>query len=171
MAKGSKLDMRGLRKLAQQVGQLGQQRVKVGVLASSGGRQRRGSITMAELATIHEFGSPAANVPERSFIRRTFTAKESEVTAMITRLLGAVVNKGMSASRALELLGAFAAAEVKKTITEGVSPPNAPSTVAKKGSSRPLIDTGRLLGSIQYKVVRRANGAIGGVVATVGYAG
>ena len=69
--------------------------------------------------------------------------------------IGAAIFAGrMDPRRGLELLGAFAAAEVKKTITAGagVPPPNAPSTIAKKGSDRPLVDTGRLLGAIQWEI-------------------
>lgn len=148
------LDMSELRRLAREVFKLGSGKVKVGVLANKGGGANHGGISMAELAAIHEYGSPAAGVPERSFIRRTFAAKEDDVAKMAARLAAGVFSGQMSATRALEILGAFGATEVKKTITEGagVPPPNAPSTIAKKGSSRPLVDTGRLLGSIQWEV-------------------
>lgn len=146
------LDMKALRRLAAEAAKLGT--VKVGVLASKGGAARRGKISMAELAAIHEFGSPAAGVPERSFIRRTFAAKEQQLATFSARLAAAIIGGQMSVNRALDLLGAWGASEVKKTITEGegVPPPNAPTTIAKKGSDRPLVDTGRLLGAIQWEV-------------------
>ena len=131
--------------------------VKVGVLASKGGGEpNEAGVTMVELAAIHEFGAPAAGIPERSFIRRTMKNKKraiGEVTAMLARKL--LDQRGFTVRSALEVLGVFAATEVKKTITEGehVPPPLAPATVAAKGSSRPLVDTGRLVGSINHEVV------------------
>lgn len=130
--------------------------VKVGVLADKGGDQTTdGGITLVELAAIHEYGSPAANIPERSFIRRTFDAEKArELAAMQGKLVGAIVEGKMSVPRALELLGQWAAAAVKKTITSGphIPPPLKPATVAAKGSDRPLVDTGQLVNSITYKV-------------------
>lgn len=150
--------------------------VKIGVLASQGGGARairrskhigeRGTarnavnkafevtdISLVELAAIHEFGSPAARIPERSFIRRTFDAKHVEIRALATKLAAKIVDGKMSVDKALTVLGQFCAAEVKKTITrDRIPPPLKPATVEAKGSDRPLVDSGRLLGAITYEV-------------------
>ena len=42
---------------------------------------------------------------------------------------------------------------MKLKFTDGTLTPNAPSTIKKKGSSRPLIDTGQLRQSISNKVI------------------
>lgn len=130
---------------------------KVGILASKGGGSPHGNsgTTIAEIAAFHEFGTRA--VPERSFIRRTFREKRREFRQMAAKLTRGVLQGttrgGMSLKRALELLGSWGAAEVKKTITiDGVPPPLASTTVAKKGSSRALVDTGQLLNSITHEV-------------------
>lgn len=130
--------------------------VKVGVMQSKGGGASAGAgLTMVDLATIHEFGAPAAGIPERSFIRRTFAEKHEALAAMTKRLAAAVVTKKMPVDRALGLLGAWGAAEVKRTITSGpgVPPPLSPVTIARKGSTRPLVDTGRLVGAITWQVI------------------
>jgi hypothetical protein len=133
--------------------------VKVGVLASKRGSETHsgdaGHITLMELAAIHEFGSPAASIPERSFIRATFYVRRvEELRRKCAQIAKAVVTQGMDAQRALGLLGAWAVAEVKNTITEiDIPPPLADSTVQAKGSSKPLVDTGQLKNSIQYEVV------------------
>ena len=54
-----------------------------------------------------------------------------------------------------ERLGAKMVADVQEKLTDINSPPNAPATIAKKGSSNPLIDTGGLRQRITYKVVKR----------------
>lgn len=127
--------------------------VKVGVVGPGANESVEG-MTMVELAAIHEFGAPRAGIPERSFIRRTFAAKQEE-TGRVTALLAKRLLAGeFTLEKALNVLGMWASTAVKKTITEGdgIPPPLAPATVAAKGSSRPLVDTGRLLQSISWQV-------------------
>jgi hypothetical protein len=133
--------------------------VKVGVLKAKGGGQAipGASITIVDLAAIHEFGSPEAGVPERSYIRSTFR-NAVWLPSLQAQLARKVVTGGMSPRQALGILGAKSVAEVRKTITdrktEGPEPQeNAQSTIDRKGSDVPLVDTGRLLQSIAYEVV------------------
>ena len=49
-------------------------------------------------------------------------------------------------------LGEKVVADVQRKIVALKDPPNAPSTIAKKGSANPLIDTGRLRQSIDFEV-------------------
>lgn len=130
--------------------------VRVGVLAAKGGSAPHGGdpLTMVELATIHEFGSPAANIPERSFIRRTFENRRADVEKITGRLSEKILRGEMTVGRALALLGEWGAAEVKKTITVGnqITPDIQDATKARKGSDRPLVDTGQLVNVISYQV-------------------
>lgn len=134
--------------------------VRVGVLESKGGNEMHNTdggdpLTLVEIATIHEFGTE--HVPERSFIRSTFLVKKvDELAAMQVKLARAIVMDGMDPMKALNILGAWGAAQVKNTITEDdVPPPLAASTIARKGSTKPLVDTGLLKNSISYEVVER----------------
>ncbi len=135
--------------------------VKVGVLASSGSEESDGggTITMVELAAIHEFGSPEAGIPERSFIRSTFANSGAWLPAFQAKLAKAVLQGTMPIERALGILGQKAAAEVRATIVEErVTPKLEDSaagqrTIARKGSSVTLIDTGRLNQSVSHEVV------------------
>jgi len=56
--------------------------------------------------------------------------------------------------RLLRLVGAFLEGKVKLTIQQGRPewPPLKPETIKRKGSSKPLIDTGKLMNSITHKV-------------------
>lgn len=144
--------------------------VKVGIIASKGGNAsvEGGDISMIELAAIHEFGSPAAGIPQRSFIRSTF-ARSENVNAMIelTAKLTTKVIHGMKLETALGLIGAWGVARIRETINErltvGPEPQeNAPSTIAKKGSDLPLVDTGRLKQALTWKVwIGAARDALG----------
>jgi hypothetical protein len=130
--------------------------VRVGVLEEKGSVARGdGGMTLVEIAATHEFGSSDGRIPERSFIRSTFLIRR--VNALRTfqeKLARAIVTKGLDPIKALNMLGAWGAAEVKNTITEiDIPPPLADSTVQRKGSSKPLVDTGLLKNSISYEVV------------------
>jgi len=59
---------------------------------------------------------------------------------------------GRSPDRSLRRLGSVAVGDVQRTIRDIKQPPNAPSTIRKKGSDNPLIDTGRLRQSIEYAI-------------------
>lgn len=56
--------------------------------------------------------------------------------------------------RILKLAGAFLEGKIKELFTKTPSewPPLKPETIKRKGSSKPLIDTGRLRNSITHKV-------------------
>ncbi len=151
-----------------------EKRVKVGVLTDSKHKAEEAGdseISMLELAAIHEFGSPAAGIVERSFIRATINGKRPEVNAAIEQLVGRAVGKLLTieggpseseaedaATQALGLLGTKLVAMIRATIRnrETVGPEdqaNAPSTIARKGSSLPLVDSAQLLQAIDYAVV------------------
>lgn len=119
--------------------------VKVGVLGSSDSE-------IAYRATVNEFGAPEAGIPERSFLRKTFDTKQNELRSVQRSALEKIVAGKLTVEGGLKLIGEWFASEVKKTITETVSPPNAPSTIAAKGSSHPLIDTGAMRQAISYEV-------------------
>lgn len=132
-------------------------RARVGVLASKGGAATHpgSNMTLVEIAAVHEFGSPAANIPERSFIRATFLIRR--VNALATKIADitrAIMLGVIDVQKGIGMLGAWGASEVRNTITEiDIPPPLKAATVDRKGSSKPLVDTGQLLNSITWEVV------------------
>lgn len=128
---------------------------RVGVMQD--GEAASGELTMAALAVIHEFGAPSAGIPERSFLRSTLAENRAEYVKMAGRLVRGIMLGKFDTEKALNMLGARVANDVKAKIKGGIPPENADSTIARKGSSKPLIDTGRLLGSITWSVVMNGN--------------
>ena len=63
--------------------------------------------------------------------------------------------KGSTSEKVLDELGVFAKGMLQKEIKNGEFVANAPSTVAKKGSSRPLIDTGLLRQSVNFVIKKK----------------
>jgi hypothetical protein len=131
--------------------------VKAGVLGTGKNVRRKGEITNVEIALVHEYGSPKQGIPERSFIRRTWDAKRKDYVALVKQLLPAVIRGNMDAKRALGIVGAKASADIKNTVTQGphIPPPLKEATIARKGSDRPLVDTGQLVNSVTWAVEKR----------------
>lgn len=128
--------------------------VKVGVLTGVRASASGKGLANVELAAIHEFGAPRAGIPSRPFLRSTFDAKKAEWNSLMARLVAKVVAGHLSVVDALELVGQRAAGDVRNRITAGGNfVPNKPATIRRKGSSKPLIDSARLLQSISHQVV------------------
>ena len=103
----------------------------------------------ATKAAINEYGT--SKIPQRPFMR---TAVSRHGKSWGSKSANAVqsVMKGMSISQVTELVGMQMKSDISSTLTNGPWTPNSAVTIAKKGSSRPLIDTGELRASITYKV-------------------
>ncbi len=123
---------------------------------------RAGGTTVAEVATVHEFGAILETedgrpvvIPQRSFIRAAIDEYANKLQRLATLLGRGVILGKFQTQQALELLGEQAVGIMKKRIADGLQPPNSPATIAQKGSSKPLIDTGQLRGSITHKIEGR----------------
>lgn len=104
-------------------------------------------------AASNEFGTD--KIPERSFLRSTVDEKRRELRKFIDKNKVAITQGPLQRRQVLARLGLFAENEVVAKIDRGPFIPNKPATIARKGSSKPLIDTGRLRGSIISKVVTK----------------
>ncbi|WP_225216042.1 phage virion morphogenesis protein [Psychrobacillus faecigallinarum] len=115
----------------------------------------------AMIANIHEFGvtiqkaSGSIIIPERSFLRTTFDEKQNEWAQFAKRQLKNVLDFKIDARTLYERLGARMVGDIQEKITDIEAPPNVSSTIRKKGSSNPLIDSGDLRRRITYKVVQK----------------
>lgn len=124
--------------------------VVVGVTAKTNGRS--GEFSNAELAAIHEFGSPAHNIPERSFLRKPLISNAAVIANLAKNAVGKFITGQITAEAALGALGEEAKNISRVAITEGITPTLKPATIKRKKSTKPLIDTGQLLNSITYEV-------------------
>lgn len=141
---GVRADVRAWRKIYNTVQKVDGAAVKVGF----------GDGESAEIGVIHEYGSPANNIPERSMIRQTFRNRREELIRLQAKLARALIEGKITEERAMGLLGAWAAGAIKATITrDGSFAPLKPATIARKKSSKPLIETGQLVGSVTFVVV------------------
>lgn len=106
---------------------------KAGVLGSGAAREDDGTRkTNVDIALIHEYGAPRAGIPERSFIRSTFTAKRSEYVSLLRTMAPKIFAMQLDVKQALGLVGLKMAADMKSTISGGLSPPLAASTIRRR---------------------------------------
>lgn len=105
---------------------------------------------LAVIAAVHEFG--LNGMPQRSFLRGAYDDNKQLIDTMMDRIATNSLRKDLSINNALHQLGQVMERKVKEKIVNGPFTPNASETIKRKGSSRPLIDTGHLRQSIRYTV-------------------
>jgi len=127
--------------------------VTVGIHQKRANRSKKkagASRTNVQIGTIHEFGS--GKIPQRSFLRSTYDENLPKYKEYFERAYARATKAKKKVDVPLRLVGLKIASDVRRKIDAGIPPPNAPSTVKRKGSSKPLIDTGALKRSIGYEV-------------------
>lgn len=94
----------------------------------------------------------SVKIPERSFLRTGFDKNQAKIIRKIEEMIPDVINGGINPDTFVNMIGTEFAGLIQKEMKSLSSPPNAAVTVAMKGSSNPLMDTGRLVGAIRHKI-------------------
>lgn len=136
-----------------QIEELKQNQVFVGFQAGQVADDR--GVDMAQIAMFNELGTSTA--PARPFLRDSVDENEDVIRDQCGKELKKLTT-GATAETVLKRVGALGVRLVQEKIVSGSFKPNAPSTIRKKGSDKPLIDTGRMRQSVKY-VVKRRGGA------------
>ena len=105
---------------------------------------------VAMIAAIQDGGAPGAGIPPRPFFRNMIAAKQAEWGPAMAGLMQA---NGNDAARVLALTGEAIKGQLQQSIRDTNAPPLAPSTIARKGFAKPLIETGHMMNSVDYEVV------------------
>lgn len=130
---------------------LGAQDVKVGFPESTSSRDDD-AINNPALAYIHEYGAPEAGVPERPFLVVGVEGSLGKITDVMKAGARAALKGNNLAGQTLNRVGLIAQGSVQQKIVDGPFIPNLPETIRRKGSDRPLIDTGALRQAVSYVV-------------------
>ena len=106
------------------------------------------------VAAINEFG---IGVPQRPFMRITgaMLVNDKAFPNLFRSLVdptAASQNKFRLVPWAWAQIGLYVQGLMQKSITDLKSPPNAPATIARKGSDDPLIDTGHMRQSVTWRI-------------------
>lgn len=101
------------------------------------------NFNLASLAAVLEFGNE--RIPSRPFLRQTLAENQEKYTALFVKLF----ESGVSIEQIYEQIALIAQGDVQQNIVNGKWTANAPSTIKRKKSSKPLIDTGKLRQSVR----------------------
>jgi len=120
---------------------------------STSANKSNSATSMSELATVattHELGSVANNIPARPPVRPAIDKNRVPIAQLQVKLVDKIFAGKISVEKALGILGEFLVSLIKKEITALVSPPLSPKTIKRKKSSKPLIDKGQMRNSVTY---------------------
>ena len=106
---------------------------------------------VAQVAYWNEYGTTLS--PPRPFFRNAIKDKPKEWL----ELFRDTQFKTKDMFKSLSIVGTIAKDDIATSITDLSSPPNAPYTIKKKGSSNPLIDTGLMRNSVSYEITQKGN--------------
>lgn len=129
---------------------------KIGILGD--GDSNEEGVTVLQYGSANEFGASGAGknrnveIPERSYIRSTIDERKRRIFGKAFQLQESIFLGKISVKKALGIMGLLIQGNIIQKIVSLRSPANEASTIKKKGSSNPLIDTGRLRQSINYEV-------------------
>lgn len=112
-----------------------------------GGNAYPNGLTVAGNAAIHNFGTK--NIPARPFMDDAATEIEKS-QPQVGKIYRAAIESD-DPSIANQRIGAFCAQKIREAIRSGSYAALKPATKKRKGSSKPLIDTGLLIGSVDFK--------------------
>jgi len=147
----------------------------------SKGWSKGSKATLAAIAGFHEFGTK--HIPKRPFIGGYLDKFKGELQAFVAELTGKFLEGKITSERFVDILGVKAVGGIQKYMASKIPPPLAPSTIRhrlkmssakgagkkdkpgkdKRGRTRrakstasatPLIDTGLLRSSINYRLHR-----------------
>jgi len=113
---------------------------------------------LCDIAAWNEFGTTSKlgnkHIPSRPFLKQSIDNNIDEINQMLAEKKQEIMSGG-SAKQVLQDIGMFQKDLIQMEIHEGSFDPNAEYTVEKKGSDKPLIDTGRMWQSVHYKIKPR----------------
>lgn len=149
--------------------QLKNKKIKIGIFGADNSK-------ILMIATVNEFGcnititpkmrkwlhanglhvkdsTQTINIPERSYIRRTFTERKTEIDNQIRQGLDELFTFTIDIETFLNRVGIQLQGLTRETLTDVTNPPDHPFTLEKKKpKANPLINTGQLRQSIVYKI-------------------
>lgn len=120
-----------------------------------GKAQEEDGTDICDVAAFNELGTD--HIPARPFIRQSVDDNESKINSFLKEEVKDFA-QGKSAEQILKEIGIFQKDLMQDKITSGSFAPNAESTIKKKGSSKPLVDTGRMRQSVNYAIQKKGSG-------------
>lgn len=141
--KMGKIELKQIKKVDDELKKISKQKVVIGL---------RGSDEVNQYAIYNEYGT--VNIPARPFFRTALIFEEGnkKVSDYVKETLKMVTTGKLTASQSMDKIGLFCKGRVVNSITNGKWAPLDKATIKAKGKSKPLVDTGLMLKSVDYEV-------------------
>lgn len=138
----------GWKRIGTDIAVLRESSVKVGFM----GNEQAEGVSVVDYMMYNEFGTN--RIPARPFMSTTANLYGKEIGKFAEFLAGRIIDGAIGPTHALQNIGEKYQSYIQKTIRDAKNwaVPNADSTIARKGSSSPLIDKGRAVQSVRYEV-------------------
>ena len=141
------------KKFERMLKELGKLEVRIGY--QQGAATNDEGVDYCDIAAWNELGT--VNMPSRPFLRKSIDENESKINSFLKSQKKELINS-LSAEKVLKNIGLFQKDLIQEKITEGSFEPNAESTIRRKGSSKPLIDTGLMRQKVDYVIQKKGSG-------------
>lgn len=142
-------------KFLRELQELSQMQVRVGFQRGKKhkGKGKRAGADLVDIALYNELGTDT--IPSRPFLAQTVDQQGEAIKQASAKLVVQVVEGKMKGKQALKNIGVLVKGAVQHQMVEGEFVPNAPSTIQRKGSDKPLIDTGQMRQGVSYQICRK----------------
>lgn len=111
-----------------------------------------GGKSVAEVARYNEFYVP---LPARPFMRPAVFEHKADLVNLLHRQYRQAIRDNQDTMIVLERFGEYVKGLIQQQIINTNEPPNAPSTIKRKGFNAPLRDTHLMLNSVRYQAEER----------------
>lgn len=108
---------------------------------------------VAMVAAINNWGAPSRGQPPRPFFSQMVADKSPEWGPATGALL---IANNYDAAKTLAQVGEAVAGQLRQSIVDFSSVPLAPSTIARKGFDKQLVERGIMLNSVDFEVKQKS---------------
>lgn len=138
------------KKFFSEIKKLNKLQVRVGF--QQGDEQEEG-VDLLDIAMWNELGTSSS--PSRPFMRKSVDENEEKINAFLNVQIKKLAKGEATAEQVFKAVGAFQKGLVQEKIKNGEFEPNSPYTIKKKGSDKPLIDTGTMRQSVNFVITEK----------------
>lgn len=154
-----KVDKSGWEKMKKELLKGSRLEVQVGIVEPVTYGPDNDNLPVATVWSWQEEGVPAQNIPTRPAIRVGFMApiKKGSYNQMFAESMQRIAEGKSTFKQEYTKIGTRAKVDLKKAVADWDTPRNAPYTIELKGFDNPLIDSGLLYESIDFKVDKKGS--------------
>lgn len=130
-------------------------KMMVNIGFQQGDAKEDNGVDICDIAAFNELGTVRS--PSRPFLTYSVDNNEDKISKFMQSKINEIIN-GKTAEQVLKEIGNFQKGIVQETIVESeLYAPNSPKTIKRKGSSTPLVDTGRMRQSVNFVIKKKGS--------------